>query len=286
MSKKRGPKGNYISFGGEVIEGLSLDKGNSSYYCYYTNKQTNRRCKKYFGRDISKAIQNFNDFINKTESVMLELDISKLPTKNIQTGYVQWKEVKHDTAIVIDTDDLLGYRRVGLREDVLWHTVGKEIRKSPANRAKIARLTGIEQIAYLDKLKPLVRPLTLYEIGNLYFNRKINPLDPDEKADSIRWWTQFRSIVGVATIRDVTFEHIQLYQDTIYSIYNKNKWSPTYIRHRFDKVKTMLKYVKSKVEHKDDFSRVREYCLSFVYPAKAKSQAYPIKAKDFRQCWQ
>ncbi len=269
-------------FGGKVIEGLSLDKGNKSYYCYYTDNQTGKRHKKYFGRDIIKAVKEFGKFTNKNESVILELDISKLPSKNIQTGYIQWSEIEDDTTVVIDTYDLVGHRRVGLREDVFWDTVGNEIRKSPANRAKIAQLTGIEQIAYLDTLKPPVRPLTLQEIGNRYFSREIKPLDVSEKADSIRWWTQFSKIIGVTTIRDITFEHLQTYQDTIWSVANKKKYSPTYIKHRFDKVKTILNYVKSKIEHKDDFNRVLEYCLNFVYPAKAKTEAYPIKAKDFK----
>ncbi|MBN2376758.1 MAG: tyrosine-type recombinase/integrase [Sedimentisphaerales bacterium] len=144
-------------------------------------------------------------------------------------------------------------------------------------------MTGVEEIGYLDDLIPKPKPLLLKEIGNIYFNRKIKPLRKSERDDSVRWWKQFCKIIDANNARDISLNHILTYQDKIYEIYNHKGHRPTWIKHRFDKIKTIFNYAtKSRnVEYIDDLKRILDYCKKFQYPNKAKMNPNPIDKKDY-----
>jgi integrase len=168
-----------------------------------------------------------------------------------------------------------------ISEDLVWAKARELILNNPP--AAVAEKLGIPELANLHTLRPLPKPLTLRQIGDIYFNRKIRPLNRRERDDSERWWRQFCKMVDVKNIREVTLEHIQRYQNRLYNIYNKKGHKPTWIKHRYDKIKTILNYAKKSkdVEHVDDINRVLDYCKKFVYPDKAKVNPCPIEKDDY-----
>jgi len=56
--------------------------------------------------------------------------------------------------------------------------------------------TGIEELAYLDQLKPLPPSATLQAIGQMYQDDKKSPLTSKECGNSKTWWDEFVQITG------------------------------------------------------------------------------------------
>ena len=96
---------------------------------------------------------------------MFDISDIKLPSiKTTEDGYIEWGDISDEENVFYDTyDPETGERFVGIREDFYWKTVENDLRYNPE---KVARMTGVEAVGYLDELKPKPKPLTLRQIGN------------------------------------------------------------------------------------------------------------------------
>jgi integrase len=89
--------------------------------------------------------------------------------------------------------------------------------------------------------------------------------------------------VSVKTVRDVTIQAIRRYQDSLYATYAKENYSSTWLKHRSDKIKTILKYAlkSDAVDYTQDIEAVLTLCKKFVYPDRASVDPKPIGRDDF-----
>lgn len=339
MARKPGRKANYVTFGTTTIDGLSLDKGNKSYYTYYTEDNTQKRKKKYFGRDLHVAINKFNKFqkqfknrdhIHEKESIinLIKNDSPPYKVKREIENYIK-RAFRYNKAVTVSAfskyipEELRGkaYYKIYqylfkthpnliaelyqvlqnyakdksvnisifneielpdvnyiMPDNVFWSRVRKEILTNPV---KVSQLTGIEEIAYLRNLPSPEKSLTLDEISNIYINRKAKPLSAKMKRDSGNWWREFKKIIAKDDIRSITQDDINNYHDTIHDNAHNNNYSPTWIKHRFNTVKTILNYALKKVSNKTDIRIVLDYCELFEYPERNHFKPEPIDKDDF-----
>jgi hypothetical protein len=280
---KRGRPPKYVNGpDGKPIVGMSFDKHTNQYYLTHSNPRI------YLGSNYENALFKFNQ-IEKKKTVYHIIDSDKIKQGTRITLYPDGeitprKGESHESVLKrIEEADKMMRRRLeedpdGLEkrlildeklipEEFIWDRARKLIL---SDHIEASKKLGIPQIAYLENLEPLKPSVTLENIGKLYFERKIKPLGIDELQDSRRWWKQFCDIVRVKTIREVTLKQINKYQNKIHEIVADNNFSPTYIKHRFDKVKTILNYSTKVVENSGEITKVLEHCKKFIYQDKAK----------------
>ena len=146
----------------------------------------------------------------------------------------------------------------------------------------VAAISGIEQFARLDKIEPKNK-ITLKKVGDLYFERKIKPLKEKNKEDAKNWWAQFVKTVKRVYISDITLEDMNHYQTKMHGLREKGGLSPTWVKHRLDMVKTILKNCLKYTEDTSDIRTVLDWCQHFHYPDKKVADPKPISKEHFQE---
>jgi integrase len=141
---------------------------------------------------------------------------------------------------------------------------------------KAAAELEIDQLAWLNDLKPPAPSLSLREIGDVYFNRTLKGTEHWERKMR-RVWQEFEREVGVTYIGELIREHIVQYRDAIQT---KGK-SRAFVVHRFGGVKAILRHAQSEVEHPKEISRVVDLCSLLKLPRKSQMKPKPIKRNHF-----
>ena len=143
---------------------------------------------------------------------------------------------------------------------------------------KAAAELEIDQLAWLNDLKPPPASIALTDIGETYFNR------PEQATDHWtrkmrRVWKEFIDIVGESYIREVDRKAILRYRDAIY----QQSKSRAFVVHRFGGIKAILRHAQSEVEHPQEISRVVALCAVLKLPKKGKVNPKPIKPEHYRK---
>jgi len=124
-----------------------------------------------------------------------------------------------------------------LPEAVAWAWVREQILTRPAH---VAQMTGIPEIGFLASIpKPKASP-TLKAIGDLYLDKA--QITEPEKRKSRFMWDEFVEATGLQTVRELTAEVFAEYGDKVRAAVK----SPTYVRHRFGKIKTILNFARTR----------------------------------------
>jgi len=252
---------------GNVIVGLSIDRSNGVYYNTHWRREGG---KMFFGTHKVKAIQKYLQWRAEKSDKSVVIADNKFTPKQLRV-------------IVDDGEDEYTYQLAELPESTIIEMCRTFLSSNSPHTA--AQKLGIPKLSLLDdddisKIKP---PLTLDNIRDIYLNRTINPLSKNQKNEVLSWWGQFQSIINAKTIRDITRQDISSYQNQIHDLRNKKDYSPTWIKHRFDLIKTVLRYAQKQAEDSTDINRVLGYCQQFVYPKKNPPKPKPISKNNYNK---
>jgi len=145
-----------------------------------------------------------------------------------------------------------------------------------SNPRKAALALDDDRLDRLGELGDRSPSLTLEEIGDLYFNKR-PPISPDWRRKAERFWREFRRIVTVETVREITPDDIARYHDRVLDM----PLSATSVGHRFGNVKTTLEYALTCGKDQQQLQRVRTLCKMLVAPKKNKTNPQPISPEHF-----
>lgn len=158
---------------------------------------------------------------------------------------------------------------------LLWTWMRQVILERPQLAAE---RSGIEQLAWLaDLQKPKASP-SLDAVGKLYFEKA--KIGRQERRESLGFWKEFRKAMAAAgskTLRELTAAAVADYGD---AVTNRGK-SPTYVRHRFGKVKTIINFARKRGLLPDDCRHALDCCAVLVPPRKRPTNAKPVSPADF-----
>ena len=98
-----------------------------------------------------------------------------------------------------------------------------------------------------------------------------------------RAWKEFLNTISASTIAEVTDNDIFLFNDVIWKKYKRDSLSSTWIRGRFTRIKTILKfYIKRGRDNRAEIRRVLDLCASFELPPKTGKLAQAISKSNFQ----
>ena len=161
-------------------------------------------------------------------------------------------------------------------EPSLWTYVREQIISRPA---WVAQQVGIEQIAYLDQIKRAEPAPTLEDVGRLFFTKS---LSANWRAKCKAAWEEFKQAVAAQTLRDLTQEHVLQYGELVQESSREAARAPTYVRQRFQAVKSIVNYPPDRGRWAEDCKRVFAFMSVLQPPAQSAADPRPITRPDFR----
>ena len=271
-NRKRGRPPKFVEDpNGRPIVGLSYNKTTGSYYATYSKPRV------WFGSDFGQALFNFRRYHNQQaiEQPYVEIQTPFSPDE-IGTRIVKWSELCGEPPVIAAAyagDSAL------LPESMFLETVRNFILKDPISAA---RKIGIPELARLEDLPPLERPLSLEKVLQYYLDRRKPSKDESRKMESV--WKEFRGIVKMSTVREISSDMIHDYCDLILAEYEEKGWANSWLKARFSRVKTLFNYYfKHGRTNKRDLSRLIEYCKCLSVPASVEESAQPIEKEHVHQ---
>lgn len=161
--------------------------------------------------------------------------------------------------------------------DAFWDKVAEEIRRNPK---LAAQKTGIEELAYLDRLTEPPPSLTLRAVGRLYLEDKRSEITSAEWRNSRTWWDEFCSITGSTTVADLDRAAFRNYRNAILSEAKKRQLSNVWARSRFGKIKTMIQHALSEMDVSKDDRAVLELRSLLKQPPKPAPNPVDITPEE------
>lgn len=274
--KKRGGQPDYVlNRDGRPIVGLSYDKTLNQYY------STHQRPKKYFGSDLDQAIVRFHVWQAERRGRKLvpmrcappgpaTVRLAAPPEVVLPDGPIGPADVetlaRTQMYVYVDPDALYEWARAEISTD----------------SARFAERVGIPQIAWLDELEPPGPPLTLQQIGDLYFGKR-KQISDHWRRKQANFWAEFRKHARKRTLEDVKRADIARYHDAVWDQYEKHGRSPTYVSHRIQAVRTILRNALKTGRDQRQIRRVLDLCEIFETPDKNGTNPRPISREDFHK---
>ena len=131
------------------------------------------------------------------------------------------------------------------------------------------------------------KSLSLEKLGQIYFQRKRDSgITELHIKQSTAYWKEFIAIAGVNTVRDITIQSVDLYQQKIKERAKKKKWSGSSVNNRFSLVKSVfrgaVRYLQSQAEI-DDTTNAGLYLNRLEGVKKSKSKPRLIPREDYRK---
>lgn len=160
----------------------------------------------------------------------------------------------------------------GIDKGAFFSLVRQLILKSPEY---VAKMTGIEQLAYLGSIQKPDDSPTLEEVGTLYFTKA--KITGSWRTKSKLFWTQFGDDVAVRTLRDISQESMIAYRDHVL----EKSDNPTYAKHRFGCIKTILRFPRTHGKWALDCDRALAFAAVLVPPESVAMNPRPISRDHF-----
>jgi len=266
MNSRRGRPPKFVTdANGRPTVGLSFNKGNKNYYATFSDPRV------YFGCDFANALFQFHRYQNQQtpEQPHIEIELPSAPGST-EPQIVTWSEVCGDPPVIAAA---YAGESTLLPEDLFLETVRKFILKDTINAA---RKLGIPELARMTDLPPLERPLPLDAVLQFYLEDRSPSKDEQKKMGTA--WREFCQATKVKFIRDITSDMIHDYRDITLAEYRKNSWANSWLKARFPKVKTLLRYYyKHGRTNKAELRTVLEFCKCLCVPSCVEESACPIE---------
>lgn len=290
LRKKRGRPPDYVAGrDGKPVVGLSFNRSVGQYYASHSKPRV------YFGSDFDQALAKFRAWeAGKGENalVVIRSDPRKPPCQVRLPLPATWEgpvyvadgppgKFRKIPAAVVPTLKDVTERGVHtlVTTDAFYARCRELILKNPA---RFAERVGIPEIGYLQDLKPPGHSLTLRQVGELYFARR-KRISAHWEHKQKAYWKEFAVIVGVKTVRELTEDMIEQYHNSVWDEYETNGRSPTYVAHRFQAVRTILRHALKKGGDQQQVRRVLDLTETFEQPSKRGPSPRPITRAEFHR---
>jgi integrase len=280
---RRGPQPNFVrDRNGNSVNGLRIQraKNRSGRDIERFFAVDSKGTRKYFGNseDRPTAILRFRQWEAQQDGDTVAIRRRRLRHSEIDDGLED--ALKHrEIEVTIDADgDIEVEEHLG--SDAFWDAVRHHILASPK---LAAQKTGIEQLAYLHRLKPPPPSKALMEIVTLYLDDKKDEMTPKEWQNSKTWWDEFCDITGAKFVADLDREAFRRYRKSIKQQQTKLELSPVWVRSRFGKVKTVINHsLSGEMDLSVEDRSILELRSLLNPPSKPSPNPIDISRNEFR----
>jgi integrase len=164
-------------------------------------------------------------------------------------------------------------------EDVFWARVRAEIIENPR---RVAERVGIPEIGWLTDLKQPEPSFKLDDVLEAYIRGK-KTLSAHWARKTKAFWREFCEQVGKPTLREIVPEDIERYHDFVWAQSKTHARSPTWVNHRLEGVRTVLRHALKKQKDVENVRRVLDLTAVFERERKAGLDPRPIEPAHFRE---
>jgi len=142
------------------------------------------------------------------------------------------------------------------------------------------RLLGIGEIKNYT-----LKEISVNYFGNVKFKNKLKGEQKKEYNKVKKTWERFEKVVNVKTIREISKQHINQYYDNIYSECVEKKYSTSWVKSRFEKIKRVYNAAIRDLDNPQDIIEVKRFLLlKLKYPKKViKYPPQLIRPEDFKK---
>lgn len=102
---------------------------------------------------------------------------------------------------------------------------------------------------------------------------KGKPLSATNVKEGSSNWDEFVRFVGVRYVADITEQVIESYGTNVLERYDRDDYSPTWVKHKFDKVKAVLRFAIKRNKDAAECERVLRICTAYLNPPPKKRNA-------------
>jgi integrase len=260
---------------GEYEEGLYESKYKTGKYagrikCYYFKDAKGKH--KTCGSDFDKAVQKYAIYKREHNIVIASPKIDSLKVTITDENATNPDEfavsiinsLKNLSNGVVEISDL------DITDD-FWEISEKVIK---ANLPYAAKRLNIPELAYLHKVKPPAKSITLDEMWDIYVANYEGRSKKNLHNNIKPAWREFKSIVGKSSARDIKFEDITKYNNKV----RRDKDKPSvdnqyrYVKNKFDAVKGVIRKARDKIVFKDDCIELLKHMKQFTYVKKEQEE--------------
>lgn len=173
----------------------------------------------------------------------------------------------------VQTDDTgTSYRQAD--PALVWGWFRQQLLSDPIH---VANMTGIPQLARLIKEAVPADSPTLKQVWQLYSDKAT--ITGHWRVKCELFWEEFGQAVGVQTLRELTQEHFIQYRDSVL----EDADSPTYAKHRFGAIKTLLRFPKKHGKWALDCDQALAFAAVLVPPESVAMNPKPISRADYHK---
>ncbi len=161
-----------------------------------------------------------------------------------------------------------------------WRNLGELIRENPRRVADLTALPELGNLAYLANVKrPNLPPLS--KLGMVYNEQ--SKANARWKKDVVKYWNEFVEMVGSSSVvGNVRLEDVRRYGNAIEREREERDLSPSYVKARFDSVRTVLRSAKKQGFASPQLDELIGHCLVLDSPSHNGNDPKPIDRKHYQ----
>jgi len=256
---------------GKEIFGLSLHKPTGRFYALDPKKQ-----RVYFGRDQTEALFRFRQWeADRQQRVSFSKPLTASQLDDESSFGQQVTDLARPAVDVVIDEDGNITTETDLPADVFWAQVRQLLL---TDLPEVRRRTGLH-IEIPVKPEPSI---TLEALGRVYNER--SKAVPRWKREVLSHWTEFTDALAPAKdVGDITIEHIRAYGAAVEAERERRKLSPTYVKSRFDSVRTVLRFARKQGYASSRLNEVLGYTGVLISPAHNTNDPHPISREHFHK---
>lgn len=293
-----------VGYDKKPIVGLSWDSGNGYYFpTHFKDTEEYQKTGKrpHFTKEYDNAIMLYRQWQEK--ETFTEIDIPDGKSKVDSTAYRERSEeeveffrklyddlgiegeipktsifgVGDDTDEADFNGDVKIVRQISMPEPLIVAKAKELFAKYPPS--VIAEKFGMPSLAKIDYVDDLREPYTLKQISDCYFN-KVEFAEPTmeqkrELSKVEKAWGQFCKTVSARTAKELTKEEIKDYYNDIFKERKRKKYSSTWMKGRFERIKRIFNNAVDELDDVDDIITARGKIGSVLKAPKSDVKEKP-----------
>lgn len=265
MAKRGRRPSHYVTSDGETVVGLARRPSDGRWRIIGTNVT-------FSESDEKLAVFRFRQWQRGQSKEFITFS-KPLSHKELDDEGEFRERVRDFGTFVMDKDGAIATES-DVPSDVVWAKLRVFIIRKPLLAAK---KLGIPEIAYIQDLpRPELSP-SLDNIGKLYFDKA--GITEHERRKSRLFWDEFKKMVGIETVRELSADRVAEYHDAI----RNADQSQTYVKHRFGKIKTILRFAQTRGAEPVEIERALSLCKILQPPRATAADPHPISRDDFEK---
>lgn len=272
---RRGPKPQWVEdpFSREPIPGL-VRRSDGRYVAHEDRNKT-------FGKETTEAIRRFRAWQSRRKGESVRIYEKREASRDVRESWEHFAEHHPDPAAreyyrrALDDPEVIYAHGVPAPE--FWMKMRELLIQNP----KLAsQRTGIEELAYLDRLEP-IETTKLSDIGDLYLADKMPPtITSKEWTNSETWFKEFLSITQARTVADLSHESFRHYREHIKNEQHERNLSKAWTRSRFGKITTIFNHALAEMNLSTRDREILSLKKLLKKPPKPKSKPVDIRRKE------